>query len=92
MINALSHKAIVEPKSSLTTNTANVMNQVSYLPDMDLCEFFLPLKVKLKLRIRCFVSIETIKANLLKELKAIPQLAYDPSGHRNIWRIASELP
>ncbi|KZC03764.1 hypothetical protein WN55_04220 [Dufourea novaeangliae] len=41
------------------------------------CDFFLFPKLKLPLRERRFESIEAIKENSLKELKATPQSAYE---------------
>jgi len=73
--NAPSHKAIVV-QEFLAKNSTNVIEQAPYSPDMAPCDFFLFPKLKLPLRGRRFESIEAIKENSLKELKAIPQWAY----------------
>ena len=69
------HKAIVV-QEFLAKNSTNVIEQAPYSPDMAPYDFFLFLKLKLQLRGRRFESIEAIKENSLKKLKAIPQRAY----------------
>lgn len=74
--NAPSHKAIVV-QEFLAKNSTHVIDQAPYSPDMVPCNFFLFPKLKLPLRERHFESIEAIKENSLKELKAIPQSVYE---------------
>lgn len=60
----------------LTKNNVNIVPQAPYSPDMAPCDFFLFPKLKLPLRGKHFQSIEVIKENSKKELKAIPKAAY----------------
>lgn len=73
--NAPCHKAIIVTEF-LTKNSTNIIDQAPYSPDMAPCDFFLFPKLKLPLRGRRFESIEAIKQNSTKELKAIPETAY----------------
>lgn len=61
----------------LTKNNVNVIPQAPYSPDMAPCDFFLFPKLKLPLRGKHFETIEAIKENSQKELKAIPKHAYE---------------
>ncbi|EFN88021.1 hypothetical protein EAI_06537, partial [Harpegnathos saltator] len=47
-----------------------------YSPDMTPCNFFLFPKFKLPLQGYCFESIEAIKENSLRKLKAVSQSAF----------------
>ncbi|CAK9818191.1 Mariner Mos1 transposase [Anthophora quadrimaculata] len=60
----------------LAKNSINVIEQAPYSPDMTPCDFFLFPKLKLPLRGRRFESIEPIKENSKKELKALPSSAF----------------
>jgi len=53
-----------------------MIEQAPYFPDMAPCNFFLFPKLKLSLRGTRFESIQDIKENSLRELKAIPEYAY----------------
>jgi len=53
-----------------------MIEQAPYSPDMAPCDFFLFPKLKLPLRGTRFESIQDIKENSLRELKAIPEYAY----------------
>lgn len=73
--NAASHRAtiITEYKAK---NSINTIEQPPYSPDLAPCDFFLFPKLKLQLRGTRFDSIEAIKQNSQRELKAIPAAAY----------------
>ena len=73
--NAPSHRARIV-LDYLTKHQVNTIVQAPYSPDMAPCDFFLFPKLKLPLRGRRFQSIEEIKENATKELKAIPSSAY----------------
>lgn len=73
--NAPSHRALIV-REYKTKNLINTIEQPPYSPDLAPCDFFLFPKLKLPLRGRRFESIEDIKKNSLKELKAIPAPAY----------------
>ncbi|CAK9833043.1 Mariner Mos1 transposase [Anthophora retusa] len=60
----------------LAKNSTNAIEQAPYSPDMAPCDCFLFPKLKLPLRGRRFESIEAIKENLQKELKALPSSAF----------------
>ena len=60
----------------LTKHQVNTIEQAPYSPDMAPCDFFLFPKLKLPLRGKRFQSIEEIKKNATRELKAIPSSAY----------------
>ncbi|CAK9827766.1 Mariner Mos1 transposase [Anthophora retusa] len=60
----------------LTKNNINTVPQAPYSPDMAPCDFFLFPRLKLPLRGKHFETIEAIKENSQKELKAIPKSAY----------------
>lgn len=61
----------------LTKNSVSIVPQAPYSPDMAPADFFLFAKLKLPLRGRRFESIPSIKENSLRELKAIPQSAFE---------------
>lgn len=61
----------------LTKNNVNTVPQAPYSPDMAPCDFFLFPRLKLPLRGKRFETIEAIKENSQKELKAIPKSAYE---------------
>lgn len=73
--NAPSHTSTIV-REFLAKNSTNIIDQAPYSPDMAPCDFFLFPKLKLPLRGRRFESIEVIKENSTKELKAIPESAY----------------
>lgn len=60
----------------LNKNNVNIVPQAPYSPDMAPCDFFLFPKLKLPLRGKHFETIEVIKENSKKELKAIPKSAF----------------
>ena len=60
----------------LAKHETKVIAQPLYSPDLAPCDFFLFPKLKYLLRETRHESIETIKRNSLKELKAIPAEAY----------------
>lgn len=60
----------------LTKNNVHTVPQAPYSPDMAPCDFFLFPRLKLPLRGKRFETIEAIKYNSQKELKAIPKSAY----------------
>lgn len=74
--NAPSHTSILV-REFLAKNSTYVIDQAPYSPNMAPCDFFLSPKLKLPLRERRFESIEAIKQNSQKELKAIPERAYN---------------
>ena len=61
----------------LTKNNVNTVPQAPYSPDIAPCDFFLFPRLKLPLRGKRFETIEAIKENSQKELKAIPKSAYE---------------
>lgn len=61
----------------LTKHNVHVIPQAPYSPDMAPCDFFLFPKLKLPLRGKHFETIEAIKENSKRELKAIPKEAYE---------------
>lgn len=61
----------------MTKNNVNTVPQAPYSPDMAPCDFFLFSRLKLPLRGKRFETIEAIKENSQKELKAIPKSAYE---------------
>ncbi|XP_043260660.1 uncharacterized protein LOC122402146 [Colletes gigas] len=73
--NASSHTSILV-REFLAKNSTNVIEQAPYSSDMALCDFFLFPKLKLPLRGRRFESMEAIKENSQKELKALPSPAF----------------
>ncbi|CAK9799943.1 Mariner Mos1 transposase [Anthophora quadrimaculata] len=73
--NAPSHTSTLV-REFLAKNSTNVIEQAPYSPDMAPCDFFLFPKLKLPLRGRRFESIEAIKENSQKELKALPSSAF----------------
>ena len=60
----------------LAKHETKVIAQPSYSPYLAPCDFFLFPKLKHPLRGTCHESIEAIKRNSLKELKATPAKAY----------------
>nr|APL98296.1 truncated putative DD34D transposase [Bactrocera tryoni] len=73
--NAPSHKAIIV-NEFLAKHSTNIIEQAPYSPDMAPCDFFLFSTLKYPLRGTRFDSIEDIKTNSTRELKAIPESAY----------------
>lgn len=61
----------------LVKNNVHVIPQAPYSPDMAPCDFFLFPKLKLPLRGKHFETIEAIKENSQRELKAIPKEAFE---------------
>lgn len=61
----------------LTKHNVHVIPLAPYSPDMAPCDFFLFPKLKLPLRGKHFETIEAIKENSKRELKAIPKEAYE---------------
>jgi len=82
--NAPSHRARIV-LNYLTKHQVNTIEQAPYSPDMAPCDFFLFPKLKLPLRGKRFQSIEEIKENATRELKAIPSSAYQA------WRTGSSV-
>ena len=68
----------------LAKDETKVIAQSPYSPDLVLCDFFLFPKLKYPLRGTRPESIEAIKRNSLKEVKAIPAEAY---VIRSVWKI-----
>lgn len=73
--NAPSHTALII-RDFLTKHGTTVIAQAPYSPDLAPCDFFLFPKLKLPLRGKRFESIESVKENSLRELRAIPERAY----------------
>lgn len=73
--NAPSHKAIIV-NEFLAKHSVNIIEQPPYSPDLAPCDFFLFSKLKFPLRGMRFESIDDIKTNATRELKAIPETAY----------------
>lgn len=73
--NAPSHSSLIVTKF-LAKHEIKVIAQPPYSPDLAPCDFFLFPKLKYPLRGTRHESIEAIKRNSLKELKAIPAEAY----------------
>ena len=73
--NAPSHSSLIVTEF-LAKHETKVIAQPLYSPDLPPCDFFLFPKLKFPLRGTAHESIETIKRNSLKELKAIPAEAY----------------
>ncbi|CAK9811861.1 Mariner Mos1 transposase [Anthophora quadrimaculata] len=74
--NAPSHRARTV-LDYLTKHQINTIEQPPYSPDLAPCDFFLFPKLKLPLRGKRFDTLEAIKENATKELKAIPSSAYN---------------
>ncbi|EFN80975.1 hypothetical protein EAI_08895, partial [Harpegnathos saltator] len=74
--NAPSHTSILVRKF-LTKNSTNVAPHAPYSLDMAPCDFFLFSILKKPFRGQSFESIEDIKGKSLRELKAIPSIAYE---------------
>ena len=73
--NAPSHSSLIVTEF-LAKHEIKVIAQPPYSPDLAPCDFFLFPKLKYPLRGTRHESIEAIKRNSLKELKAIPAEAY----------------
>ena len=73
--NAPSHSSLIVAEF-LAKHETKVIAQPPYSPDLIPCDFFLFLKLRYPLRGTRHQSIEAIKRNSLKELKAIPAEAY----------------
>ena len=73
--NALSHSSLIVTEF-LAKHETKVIAQTLYSPDLGPCDFFQFPKLKYPLRGTRHESIEAIKRNSLKELKAIPADAY----------------
>lgn len=73
--NAPCHRAAIINEYKAKHNI-NTIDQPPYSPDLAPCDFFLFPKLKLPLRGTRFDSIDDIKENSKKELKAIPENAY----------------
>ena len=56
--------------------------QVPYSPDMDLCDFWLFLKIKNTLKESCFESCEEIMLNVIAQLHAITKEAFQDCFQR----------
>jgi [histone H3]-lysine36 N-dimethyltransferase SETMAR len=74
--NAPSHSSLIVTEF-LAKHETKVIAQPPYSPDLAPCDFFLFPKLKYPLRGTRHESIEAIKSNSLKELKAIPAEAYN---------------
>ena len=73
--NVPSHSSLIVTEF-LAKHETKVIAQAPYSPDLTPCDFFLFPKLKYSLRGTCHESIEAIKRNSLKELKAILAEAY----------------
>ena len=73
--NAPSHSSPIVTEF-LAKHETKVIAQPPYLSDLAPCDFFLFSKLKYPVRGMRHESIEVIKRNSLKELKAIPAEAY----------------
>ena len=73
--NAPSHSSLIVTEF-LAKHETKVIAQPPYSPDLAPCDFFLFPKLKYPLQGTRQESIEAIKRNSLKELKAIPAEAY----------------
>ena len=60
----------------LANHETKVIDHPPYSPDLTPCDYFMFPKLKYPLRGTRHESIEAIRRNLLKELKAIPAEAY----------------
>ena len=74
--NAPSHTALVL-RDHFAKNSTNIVPQPPYSPDLAPCDFWLFSKLKRPLREHRFDSIEEIKAESKKELKAIPEIEFN---------------
>lgn len=70
--NAPSHTALVI-RDHFARNSTHIVPQPPYSPDLAPCDFWLFAKLKRPLRGHRFESIEEIKTETKKELKAIPE-------------------
>jgi len=73
--NAPAHRATIVADYK-AKNSVNSVNHPPYSPDLAPCDFFLFPKLKLPLRGTRFSSIDDIKRNSQRVLKAIPESAY----------------
>ena len=74
--NAPSHTALVLRDRFVKTST-NIVPQPPYSPDLAPCDFWLFSKLKRPLRGHRLDSIEEIKTESLKALKAIPEIEFN---------------
>jgi hypothetical protein len=74
--NAPAHTSMLI-RNYLAKHSTNMAPQAPYSPDMAPCDFFLFPKLKLPLRGKRFETLEAVKENATKELKAIPISAYE---------------
>lgn len=74
--NAPSHTARII-RDFLAKNSTHIVPQPPYSPDLAPCDFWLFNKLKRPLRGHRFESIEEIKRESLRELKAIPTIDYN---------------
>ena len=73
--NAPSHTALIL-RDFFAKNSTHIVPQPAYSPDLAPCDFWLFSKLKSPLRGHRFDSIDEIKTESLKELKAIPAIEY----------------
>lgn len=73
--NAPAHTSLLV-REFLAKNNTVMMPQPPYSPDMASCNFFLFPKIKKTMKRRRFANIEEIKTESLKELNAIPKIAF----------------
>ena len=74
--NAPAHSSLLV-RNFLAKNNTFIMPQPSYSPDLAPCDFFLFPRLKRPMKGRRFATIEEIKPESLRELKDIPQSAYE---------------
>lgn len=74
--NAPAHTSMLV-RNYLAKHSVNIAPHPPYSPDLAPCDFFLFPKLKLPLRGKRFDTVEMIKENATKELKALPVSAYE---------------
>lgn len=74
--NAASHTALVL-RDFFAKNSTHIVPQQPYSPDLAPFDFWLFSKLKRPLRGHRFESIDEIKSNSLRELKAIPEIDFN---------------
>lgn len=74
--NAPAHASRLVSQFLTNTNTS-LLTQPPYSPDLSPCDFFLFPKIKKTMKGKRYANIEDIKTASLKELKAIPQNAFE---------------
>lgn len=74
--NAPSHTALIL-REFFAKNSTNIVPQPPYSPDLAPCDFWLFSKLKRPLRGNRFESIEDIKRESLRALKAIPEIDFN---------------